>query len=114
MPQELAESRAIFDRIRTRDLYRLVDYKVFNWEHRELCRQHITPERIADAAKVLFRKSKDKRTDIMPCAGDVIVDLSPMHYGMQEKNPLDFIKFYSKHNPNSELPAVESKPLVSS
>ena len=44
----------------------------------------------------------------MPTAGDgeqlevkdVIVDFSTMHYGMKEKNPLDFVKFYSKRSPN--------------
>lgn len=34
---------------------------------------------------------------------DVIVDLSPMHYGMKEKNPLDSVMFYHKNDPNSEL-----------
>jgi deoxynucleoside triphosphate triphosphohydrolase SAMHD1 len=33
----------------------------------------------------------------------VIVDLSPMHYGMKDKNPLDFIKFYSKNFPDREI-----------
>ncbi|KAL0948970.1 hypothetical protein HGRIS_009072 [Hohenbuehelia grisea] len=32
-------------------------------------------------------------------AEHVIVDFSPMHYGMKEKNPLDFVKFYSNMNP---------------
>jgi hypothetical protein len=41
-------------------------------------------------------------------AKDIIVDLCQMHYGMQEKNPLDFINFYSKHNPNSKLAAIDS------
>jgi len=30
----------------------------------------------------------------------VIVTFSTMHYGMKEKNPLDFVKFYSKNRPN--------------
>lgn len=34
----------------------------------------------------------------------VIVDLSPMHYGMGDKNPLEKVKFYSKRNPNCERP----------
>ena len=89
----------------------MVDYKVFTWEHRELCRQRITPERIAAAAKALFKSGttasedgEDKTNGLS--ADDIIVDLSPMHYGMQEKNPLDFINFYSKRNPNSKLPAL--------
>ena len=48
---------------------------------------------------------------------NVIVDLVPLHYGMKAKNPLDFIKFYSKRNMNSEyykMPVVATagKPLT--
>lgn len=100
--QELAKSRAIFDRIRTRDLYRIIDYKAFGYEHRERCRQLITPERIADAAKALSPHEN------APSAEEVIVDICPMHYGMQEKNPLDFINFYSKRKPNGELSIFNS------
>ena len=32
----------------------------------------------------------------------VIIDHAPRHHGMQDRNPLDFVKFYSKHNPNRE------------
>ncbi|KAJ7032825.1 hypothetical protein C8F04DRAFT_1184777 [Mycena alexandri] len=35
-------------------------------------------------------------TDLTPDC--VIVDHTTMHYGMKEKNPLDFVKFYSKRN----------------
>jgi hypothetical protein len=31
----------------------------------------------------------------------VIVDVSSMHYGMKDKNPLDYVKFYGKRNLNS-------------
>jgi len=59
-----------------------------------------------DAARVISRsltpspKNKNNGQENVLSAEDIIVDLSPMHYGMQEKNPLDFIKFYSKHRPN--------------
>jgi deoxynucleoside triphosphate triphosphohydrolase SAMHD1 len=89
----------------------MVDYKVFEWEYRERCREYITPERIADAALALSRSHSPDPKAITEhvLAKDIIVDLCSMHYGMQEKNPLDFINFYSKHNPDSELPAAESK-----
>jgi hypothetical protein len=101
---ELAESRAIFDRLRTRDLYKCVDYKVFGWDYRELCRDYITPERIVDAVKALHSSSredgeKNLNVDLLE-KRHVVVDLAPMHYGMADKNPLNSIKFYSKHNPN--------------
>jgi hypothetical protein len=95
----------------------MVDYKVFSWDYRELCRQHITPESIADAARVISRAripspsstNENDRQESVLSAENIIVDLSPMHYGMQEKNPFDFIKFYSKHRPNGELHAINSK-----
>lgn len=105
-PQELAKSRDIFERIHTRDLYRCVDYKVFSWEHRELCRAHITPERIAEAAQEVYAahlQAQDvEKTGVLFSANNVIVDLSYMHYGMEEKNPMHSIKFYSKNNPDRE------------
>ena len=109
-------------RIRTRDLYKCVDYKVVDWLHRDTFRENVTPERIvAEAKKVaelLLKKSIDQ---LVICQGlettndddsfsiadyqslkpnDVVVDFATMHYGMKEKNPLDFIEFYSKHHPN--------------
>ena len=100
--QELTEARELLDRIRTRDLYKLVDYKVFDWEYRELCEQHITPESVVSAARELKDFPRANNPEIVETLSPkhVIVDLSPMHYGMKEKNPLDSIKFYSKHNPN--------------
>lgn len=44
-------------------------------------------------------------------AKDVIVDFSSMHYGMKDKNPLDFVKFYSKRNPNSAFSRPRRAPL---
>jgi hypothetical protein len=91
----------------------MVDYKVFGWEYRDLCRQHITPERIADAVRALAQPrtpargaSSSRQRDVLS-AEDIIVDLSPMHYGMQEKNPMEFIFFYSKYKPNGELVGVD-------
>ncbi|EPQ59809.1 HD-domain/PDEase-like protein [Gloeophyllum trabeum ATCC 11539] len=113
---ELKESQAIFDRIRTRDLYKCVDYKVFEWAYKDICEQHITPEKIVEAAKNLTNSPSTPRphsdVDIADSPrrdapfeldeltpGQVIVDLTKMHYGMKDKNPLDSIKFYSKNNP---------------
>ncbi|KZT23172.1 HD-domain/PDEase-like protein [Neolentinus lepideus HHB14362 ss-1] len=96
---ELEESRAIFDRIRIRDLYKCVDYKVFEWTYQDLCREYITPEKIVEAAKNLAVTRPTTDADVAELsAKHVIVDLCPMHYGMKDRNPLDFIKFYSKRN----------------
>lgn len=57
----------------------------------------MTADRIVDEAK----KIRDAGIDVDALtANDIIVDFSLMHYGMKEKNPLDFVKFYSKRNPN--------------
>ena len=42
--------------------------------------------------------------DIEDLAPDkVIVTFSTMHYGMKDKNPLKFVKFYPKSRPNGTL-----------
>ena len=40
-------------------------------------------------------------SDLTP--NKVIVTFSTMHYGMKDRNPLDFVKFYSKNRPNGML-----------
>ena len=34
---------------------------------------------------------------------DVIVDFSDLHMGMKDKNPMEHVRFYSKHKRNGEL-----------
>ncbi|KAF5343308.1 hypothetical protein D9756_011590 [Leucocoprinus leucothites] len=98
---ELAKSRAIVRRIRDRDLYKMVDYKVVEWPFRTLFRDKVTSKKIVDEVK--RRASSDPLPDDFPELEeeDVIVDLCTMHYGMKEENPLKFVKFYSKRNPSS-------------
>lgn len=92
-------------------MYKMVDYNIIVWEDQKLFREQFTPERIVDAIKRHVFTPEDEVTseDIAALdAKDVIVDLSPMHYGMKDKNPLDFVKFYSKRSPNGESLNVES------
>ncbi|KAF8505416.1 HD-domain/PDEase-like protein [Russula emetica] len=115
---ELLEAQKILERIQNRDLYRCVDYKVFDWEHRELLEENVTAAGIVAAAK----KESSTRVrrpapgvdpeidneenvitpeDIRDLTPDkVIVTFSTMHYGMKDKNPLKFVKFYPKTRPN--------------
>jgi hypothetical protein len=67
----------------------------------------ITSEKIVDAARALAlpAKATGSETDIdaptmelMP--EHVIVDISPVHFGMKKENPLDHVRFYSKLNPD--------------
>ena len=118
--QDLLEAQGILERIQNRDLYRCVDYKVFDWEHRELLQESITSEDIVAEAKrecsarassgqpaaELDLEIDDESDDISPediedlTKEKVIVSFSTMHYGMKEKNPLNFVKFYPKDRPN--------------
>ncbi|KAH7927042.1 HD-domain/PDEase-like protein [Leucogyrophana mollusca] len=96
----LEESRAIIERIRTRELYSLVDFKVFSFEFKEPCKAYITPERIVEVARSKSLTGIDHKVATQLTPQHVIVDLSPMHYGMHNKNPLDSVSFYSKHSPD--------------
>ena len=102
--QELSEARGIIDRIRKRDLYRMVDCKIFSWEIGKTCQEYITPASIVRAAKGLLSEFVGSERDLVDSLSenDVIVDVADMHYGMKDKNPMDSVKFYSKHNPNRE------------
>lgn len=88
--------------MRIRDLYKFVDQRVVQWEKREVFSEYITRERIVDEARRLAAQegTLDELAELTP--DSVIVDHTTMHYGMKEKNPLDFVKFYSKRNPDSE------------
>jgi len=110
---ELAEARAIFHRITTRKLYKMVDFKAFPWSLIKVCEDHFTPERIVEAAKALPASARVSSQDdpeeaeqIDPAdiaalePRHVIVDMAKMHYGMKDKNPLDSVRFYSKHHPD--------------
>lgn len=47
----------------------------------------------------------------------VIVEVAEMHYGMREKNPLRFVKFYSKRHPDRAftilLRQIQGRQLMS-
>ncbi|KAI0303038.1 hypothetical protein BC826DRAFT_982978 [Russula brevipes] len=115
---QLLEAQRILERIQNRDLYRCVDYKVFDWEHRELLEDIITAAGIVKAAKQEASARVGQRAsgldpeiddeddvitpdDISGLTPDqVIVTFSTMHYGMKDKNPLNSVKFYPKNRPN--------------
>ena len=100
--QELAESRAIVLRIRDRDLYKMVDYKVIEWPFRNVFRTRVTSKNIWEEVK--RQAAADPVPDDVSSEleeDDVIVDFCTMHYGMKDLNPLRFVKFYSKQDPLS-------------
>ena len=107
--QKLEKARSLFLRIARRDLYKLVDSNIIAWDDRAKFRKLFTPESIVQAVKAHKFTDKDqvKMEDVEALsAKDVIVDQSPMHYGMKDKNPLEFVRFYSKRSPNGALKPV--------
>ncbi|KAJ7165634.1 hypothetical protein C8R43DRAFT_1061610 [Mycena crocata] len=98
--ENLAGAQAIFDRVRLRDLYKFVDQRIIEWERRDVFKQYITRERIVEQARRLAVKERTEINLDELTPDSVIVDHAIMHYGMKDKNPLDFVKFYSKRNFN--------------
>ncbi|KAF9018606.1 HD-domain/PDEase-like protein [Hymenopellis radicata] len=87
---QLAPSQAIIRRIRKRDLYKAVDYKLVSWPDREEFQEQVTAERIVAEAPA-----------------DVIVSMAIMHWGMKDKNPTSNVMFYSNKRKNVCQPAGE-------
>ncbi|KAF9053812.1 HD-domain/PDEase-like protein [Hymenopellis radicata] len=124
--ENLAPARAIFDRIKNRDLYKCVDYKLVKWDDKRLFEERVTSAEIVTMAREDFRIRSEPGDDVkMEAAAstedenehitreshppldpstltedDVLVSLAPMHYGMGNDNPLAKVKFYSKAKPD--------------
>jgi hypothetical protein len=102
--QELEESRAIFRRLVTRDLYRLVDSTLIAWDTRESVAAAVTPEAIVAAVQARFVDAVPAPALLDALApAHVVVDVSSMHYGMKAANPLATVRFYSKTHPHGAL-----------
>lgn len=111
--QRLAPAQEILHRICVRDLYKSVDFKVFQWELKADLKETFTPESVVKAFRDLYARraslSAEQAESLEQVAPEdaaalspehVIIDLGERHHGMKNENPLDFMKFYSKHNPN--------------
>ncbi|KAF8868511.1 hypothetical protein CPB85DRAFT_925814 [Mucidula mucida] len=96
----LAPSQAIIRRIRKRDLYKAVDYKLVSWPDREQFQEQVTADRIVAEAVKLYPSITLKPSD-------VIVSMSTMHWGMKDKNPTSNVMFYSNKRRNVCEPAGE-------
>ncbi|KAI0751780.1 hypothetical protein C8Q80DRAFT_1159278, partial [Daedaleopsis nitida] len=116
----LADAQEILHRIRVRDLYQRVDFKVFPWDLKSALKATFTPESVVKAFKGLYASraflspeqaeglDKVRPEDVADLdAAHVIIDFTERHHGMKNENPLDFMKFYSKHNPNQGVHANE-------
>jgi hypothetical protein len=99
-------SRSIFRRIQNRDFYKCVDYKVVDWCHLRFFQEQVTSEKIVHGVKLQALVGPLPKGFPELSEDDVIVDFSMMHYGMKEKNPLAYVKFYSKRNISSYVDLV--------
>ncbi|KAH7881867.1 hypothetical protein F5I97DRAFT_474016 [Phlebopus sp. FC_14] len=98
--EELEEARAIIERIRTRDLYRVVDYKVFSFEDKKMVEENVTPESIVAAARSGLLEGVDQELVEQLTPDHVAVNCSTLHYGKGKENPLNYVTFYSKQQPD--------------
>ncbi|KAJ7751975.1 hypothetical protein B0H16DRAFT_1546960 [Mycena metata] len=98
----LASARAILYRLRVRDLYVLAGKTHLPWEHRKLVKERITPDAVVQAAATLSELSHEDRTLVTELTQDlVMVDIVPIHWGMKDRNPFEFIKFYDGKDVNA-------------
>ncbi|KAI9096232.1 hypothetical protein DFS34DRAFT_624448 [Phlyctochytrium arcticum] len=87
---QLAQSRAIIERIRRRELYRFVDEILVPPSlHQELLPSITVPAILACQSP----------TDHLE-PNDVIIEWLKLGYAMKDRNPVDLIKFFSKWQPN--------------
>ncbi|KAL4067181.1 hypothetical protein V8B97DRAFT_1978480 [Scleroderma yunnanense] len=98
--KELEAARTIIERIHTRDLYRVVDYKVFPHNDKDMVKQNVTPDRIVQVAKSGCLEGVDEELVAQLTVDHIVVDLSVLHYGRGPNNPLDDVTFYSKQQPD--------------
>jgi hypothetical protein len=86
---ELEESRRIIKRLRTRDLYKFVDEFLIPPELRDRLNKNTVK-----AQDIINHQSNgDNLTQ-----DDIIVIFTKLNYAMNDKNPVDSIRFFSKYN----------------
>ncbi|KAL4234945.1 SAM domain and HD [Mactra antiquata] len=91
----LKKSREILENILRRKLYKCIGQT-------HLKNEHVISMDKKDEIRSEVLKHMDP--DELSCSGltvdDIIIHLINLDYGMKEKNPVDNVRFYSKHNPN--------------
>ncbi|KAI8089448.1 uncharacterized protein BX664DRAFT_297172 [Halteromyces radiatus] len=91
---ELADARAIMKRLRTRQLYKFVDeFLIPPTLVDKITTDVITPQEI-----VSHQSTNDNLV-----VDDVIVSKGKINYAMQDQNPVDSIRFFSKFNDNESF-----------
>ncbi|XP_059836904.1 deoxynucleoside triphosphate triphosphohydrolase SAMHD1-like isoform X1 [Hypanus sabinus] len=91
---ELEEARTILNNIINRNLYRCIGQTQAEQE------KTIEQEEIAELKTKLVEAVLSEQVGVEVEAKDFIVNVISMNYGMQEKNPINNVRFYRKNNPD--------------
>ncbi|KIM32352.1 hypothetical protein M408DRAFT_326950 [Serendipita vermifera MAFF 305830] len=97
---ELAASRDIIKRLRTRKLYKCVDSLHLHSGDEIHWKNMVTSQNIAREANLVREAEAETLSQREVTADDIIVDWSFVHFGMKDKNPVELVLFYGKHKPN--------------
>lgn len=85
----LAEAKKIVTRLRKRQLYKFVDENTYHSANKRF----LTTERINAGLIIEYHQGPETLN-----VDDIIVDIFSLNYGMDDKNPVDSIKFFSKYD----------------
>lgn len=92
---ELADSRQIISRLRTRKLYKFVDEMIFSSKSPAFARiSSLTEEEL-----ITYQSAGD--ASLSP--EDLIVSVFELNYAMKDSNPVDKVHFYSTSDPNKSF-----------
>lgn len=87
----LKEAQSILRRIRVRELYRLTDTVHLPYGARLKIKSIFTAENVVKEAQN-FVEAHPLAQEL--CNEHILMDITPLHWGMKDKNPFDTIKFY--------------------
>ncbi|KAG8784818.1 hypothetical protein FRC15_002546 [Serendipita sp. 397] len=97
---ELSIARELVFRLRTRSLYKCVDILYLHPDEEKQIKLLVTSERIAHEANRIRTQELKTLESSEVTTDDVIVDWTYVHFGMRDRNPIELVLFYGKHNPN--------------
>ncbi|KAJ6478629.1 hypothetical protein C8R47DRAFT_1075007 [Mycena vitilis] len=89
----LTQARALLRRLRVRDLYAMAGKTHLPWEYRKLVKERITADALVQAVRNLLLSEGDRQLVAELTEKHIVVDVVPIHWGMKDRNPFDFIKF---------------------
>lgn len=89
---QLSEAQSILRSIECRDLYKYLGETQPNGQHK------IRKEEYEQLPQEIVNTKPDVYLEAQMKAEDFIVDVINMDYGMEDKNPIDHVLFYSKNN----------------